>query len=617
MEPVGLIGLGLAVFSTADLCINKRSLFRYGNLLVSKCRAYRDAEREISELILCVEDHWVKLEIQIGILRTVWHELRGNLQVHQNRVLQLLQLKLQEATVLIDGAIGKPDNQVSINSVIRKKGRLHKGTFALSLKECLEKTIKDLERWHNIFDPSWFLITRISSWNIDQQLTDERASKSDLVSTLRSLRDELRTDLNSVGNKPSIFISTVHFLAERRPIPFSPSQFSQERENGRDVIVDTILCNPLDQIAKTTKDIRDLARVLSKTDPLTFGLLACRGVIQVMDSAKNVTNFELVYTVPEGLKSPRSLRSLLLASDRLYPLNERIDLAKQLAKSVMFVHTSQFVHKNIRPETIVVFKNENSVLGAPFLVGFEKVRSAEGVTYRLGDSEWQKNLYRHPKRQGTQPEEDYKMQHDIYSLGVCLLELGLWSSFAQYSNEVDPPTTGPALNIAEQLSMKDQRKKAFEIKRILVDMAKDRLPSRIGKKYTEIVVSCLTCLDKENNGFGDESDFVDEDGISVGVRYIEKVGMLIPHLYYADKLRFCCKLRRFPFEQQLMMCNPRVLPLRVETWFRRPLVLAYGKPLENVDKRRALPPPSVELGVKRSISFKCDMRSEDYWNCLK
>ncbi|KAI9849366.1 MAG: hypothetical protein M1830_007121 [Pleopsidium flavum] len=258
----------------------------------------------------------------------------------------------------------------------------------------------------------------------------------------------------------------------------------------------------------------------------------------------------------------------------------------------MFVHTSQFVHKNIRPETIVVFKNENSVLGAPFLVGFEKVRSAEGVTYRLGDSEWQKNLYRHPKRQGTQPEEDYKMQHDIYSLGVCLLELGLWSSFAHYNNEVDPPTTGPALNIAEQLSMKDQRKKAFEIKRILVDMAKDRLPSRVGKKYTEIVVSCLTCLDKENNGFGDESDFVDEDGISIGVRYIEEVGVLIPHLNYADKLRSCCRLTRYPFEQQLVLLR---------------------KPLENVDKRSTLLYPPVELGSKHSLSFSAISGGKAIW----
>lgn len=466
----------------------------------------------------------MKLEIQISFLRTIWHELGDSFQVHQNRILQVLQLKLQDVTVLIDGAIGRRENEISIDSVIRKKGRLHRGTFALSLKECLEKAIKALEHWHDMFDPSWFLVVRISNRTIDRQLTDERASKSDLVSAMRSLRNELRTDLQSVGSESSVFISTAHFLAERKPIPFSPSQVSLEPENGREVIVDTITCNPMAEIARTTKDVRDIARVLSKSDPFTFGLLTCRGVIKVADSAENVTSFELIFTVPEGLKNPRSLRNLLLTGDHFYPLNERIDLAKQLAKSVMFVHTSQFVHKNIRPETILVFKNENSALGTPFLVGFEKVRPAEGVTYYMGDLQWEKNLYRHPKRQGSRPEEDYKMQHDIYSLGACLLELGLWSSFVQYNQDVDDPTPGPVLDIANQLSMKDQRKKAFEIKEILVSMAKDHLPSNIGNKYTEIVVSCLTCLDRENNAFGDESDFVDADGISVGVRYIEKVG---------------------------------------------------------------------------------------------
>lgn len=45
----------------------------------------------------------------------------------------------------------------------------------------------------------------------------------------------------------------------------------------------------------------------------------------------------------------------------------------------------------------------------------------------------------------------------------------------------------------------------------------------MGKIYTNIVISCLTCLDKNNEAFGDEREFEDEDGILVGVRYIEKV----------------------------------------------------------------------------------------------
>ena len=38
-----------------------------------------------------------------------------------------------------------------------------------------------------------------------------------------------------------------------------------------------------------------------------------------------------------------------------------------------------------------------------------------------------------------------------------------------------------------------------------------------------MVETCLTCLDKDNIDFGDEDEFADEDGVVLGVRYIEKV----------------------------------------------------------------------------------------------
>ena len=45
----------------------------------------------------------------------------------------------------------------------------------------------------------------------------------------------------------------------------------------------------------------------------------------------------------------------------------------------------------------------------------------------------------------------------------------------------------------------------------------------MGNKYSKMVKTCLTCLDKDNADFGDEDEFTDEDGVVAGVRYIEKV----------------------------------------------------------------------------------------------
>jgi hypothetical protein len=67
------------------------------------------------------------------------------------------------------------------------------------------------------------------------------------------------------------------------------------------------------------------------------------------------------------------------------------------------------------------------------------------------------------------------------------------------------------------------KKKDVELKQKLVQILKLQLPSKMGPKYTETVVTCLTCLDKTNNAFGYEAEFLDVNGPPVGVRYIEKV----------------------------------------------------------------------------------------------
>jgi hypothetical protein len=150
------------------------------------------------------------------------------------------------------------------------------------------------------------------------------------------------------------------------------------------------------------------------------------------------------------------------------------------------------------------------------------------------------------------------MQHDIYSLGVVLLELGLWTSFITYppssptaspsqgpkdqaieedkkkdaTNSItdpnpDPDTAIPPPFIDSQLSEKDARKRAVAIKTHLIHLTSEILPARMGNKYTDIVLLCLRCLDKtekEEEGVGGEfSDVYDEDGIVVGVKYIEKI----------------------------------------------------------------------------------------------
>lgn len=111
------------------------------------------------------------------------------------------------------------------------------------------------------------------------------------------------------------------------------------------------------------------------------------------------------------------------------------------------------------------------------------------------------------------------MQHDVYSLGVCLLEIGLWTSFITYDMGSTPKLDTKVLKIDEaQGSLSGQA-----LKNGLLKLARAELPSSMGSVYAEIVANCLTCLDEENDDFGDRSELEDEDGILIGLRYIEKV----------------------------------------------------------------------------------------------
>ncbi|KAJ9602315.1 hypothetical protein H2200_013170 [Cladophialophora chaetospira] len=520
MDPFSLTA-GAA--SMADLCLKS------GKFLVGKYRSYQCAEQDILELILRVEHHWLKTESQVKLLRSVRSDLGDQLQVHQNNVLRVLYIKVNETILLIDQVIGdNKDDGPSMQSILTKKGQYRKAKFALKIKECLHKTLDDLKTWQDMLDPSWFLMARIPSTVIDQQLAVSRPYSLSSATTIVGIRDELHTTNNE--KTESIFVSADRLSAKRNLIPLSFSTMSNDQQTLDPVIVDSFLCNPLTDTAAVTKDIRNLARILSKIDPLVFGVLSCRGVIKYIDTDPAQSRFEFIFSIPPSLQNPASLRGILVHSRDDYSLNDRLDLAKRIASSVLFVHNAGFVHKNIRPETILVFAGKASPLQHPFLVGFEKFRPSESATYRIGDTRWDRNLYQHPKRQGLTVEEYFKMQHDIYSLGVCLLEIGLWTSFVMWDGDNNIPSPNAVLGVNDLLKLKDDRKRASEVKQILTRTAEERLPIRMGKKYAEIVVACLTCLDKGSSALGDETEFLDEDGIVVAVRYIERILMRIKEI---------------------------------------------------------------------------------------
>ncbi|KAH8905837.1 hypothetical protein BR93DRAFT_928411 [Coniochaeta sp. PMI_546] len=458
------------------------------------------------------------------------------------QTLRVLLGKLEVVTDMLRGLLKLevPHDTVS-NPVLDV--RVRKTKFAFK-KESLDRAIEELEVWQRTADQSWFLLMRIADSQVDDALK-ATAPTSYGPSTAMAIPSavSIRSGLSGGARKPGLTLS-VDELSQMTiyPLAFCPALIAERVYSSGQTgayVLSHIPCKPFAKYDIIKQNARDLAQKLQHDDPYTFGLLTCKGVatpssvprVAEGESEPNVT-LTMIFRMPPGASSPRSLRDLLLSTPAPHSLSLRFDIARQLARSIGSVHALGFVHKNLRPETVLIFNRGDGPTQSlsVFLVGFEHFRREDQATQRRGDDFIERNLYRHPSRQGFRPRDDYIMQHDIYSLGVCLLEIGLWRSFI--SCEGAQPLNTEFFGLEAYASWDRIREfMMMSAKEQLLPLARSRLPQYMGSRYAEIVETCLTCLDADNADFGDAAEFEDEDGVRVGVRYIEKVLLRLNRLY--------------------------------------------------------------------------------------
>lgn len=88
------------------------------------------------------------------------------------------------------------------------------------------------------------------------------------------------------------------------------------------------------------------------------------------------------------------------------------------------------------------------------------------------------DVYRYPGLWTTNPR-GYRPSDDIYSLGVVLLEIGMWRR------------VGPDVRQREDVH--------------LLRVARDALPAAAGEVYTQVVVDCLEGIQGEDSHEGDDA----------------------------------------------------------------------------------------------------------------
>jgi hypothetical protein len=207
----------------------------------------------------------------------------------------------------------------------------------------------------------------------------------------------------------------------------------------------------------------------------------------------NARRFVLIYEIPQQIQNclhdkPSPIRTLqdivkgLTTGKEVMPLDQIYYIAYQISHTVFRIHTQGWVHKNINPSNIIfmeprILSNGNFVdqlperYPRPYLKGFEFSRGKDSLSERLPASDPGNNVYRHPNRQGSLPEQNstFTQLHDIYAVGTVLFELG---------------RNKTARAVVASSNGQDAKKK-------LVEEARTGIPKYLGTAFARCVSRCL------------------------------------------------------------------------------------------------------------------------------
>ena len=293
------------------------------------------------------------------------------------------------------------------------------------------------------------------------------------------------------------------------------------------------------------KDFRFLSERLAST-------IISSGILPFVGFRDGGDGFQLVFQAPSSVDRITSLGSAMQAAQNQRPsLNVKLSICCQLAEAVLHVHTLGLVHKNIRPDNVLVVVPENKAVfhgrtdPQIFLLGWERARQVDDNHTNLeGEKLWERSLYQHPERwsdaEGREVQE-FCMGHDVYSLAVCMLEILTWKPLVLPSPTGSGADVEPVVGkclvdafVEMQLSASSRPRAQFEsdgawvsqdalhVQKMLLHVAGTFLPSVAGRRITNLVERCLCCLNRDA-GFAAGVSFEKRNGKEVGLDFIDSV----------------------------------------------------------------------------------------------
>jgi serine/threonine protein kinase len=148
----------------------------------------------------------------------------------------------------------------------------------------------------------------------------------------------------------------------------------------------------------------------------------------------------------------------------------------------MYLHSVNWLHKGFRSDSIIFFPDPEKTgqldYAAPILSGFNYARP--DLPSEFTERPAGVDLYRHPDLTKDLCTRS-KKSHDIYSLGIVLLEIAYWQPIDKI------------LNL--DLTQKVARSKVRDIRSILLSPTEsflDAAEEKAGEIYREVVWKCLS-----------------------------------------------------------------------------------------------------------------------------
>lgn len=481
--------MGDIVFGLLALPENVKDLIEIGRWIRGRVKSFQNAPELLQELTKFGYDLYSgHMRLQVDVASALISQSKNVSQrLLANKYIDKL-LKISEGA------------QAELNKCFDENGAVQKWYFAHSGERHIKSILKDLARTQVDFQ-AFITCSELHARTLIE------ASQTHLTRGRLSVFSRYETDDDyCLGRKKIIRLAKGELKSFGAPYDSIPEEVTVllERQDPSD--------RDPQEVRKIAEEISQMLDIVPRGSDRPIGVMQCLGY-------RTEPSLDLVFRVPSNLSDPPAitLQDLITGGNDIQ-VEERMQIAYKISAAVAVVHAARFVQKSIRPYTIIIFQKApmegdapNSSKYQPFLSEWSLLRSGNALTTKSGSEAWTENIYRHPSRQGIHPESRYNMGHDIYSLGVVLLEIGLWEPLILWSDESPLPSrlyckaaerigcVSSSGNENDEAKMKSMLKPA-NVQRILVEITQGDLTNHMEETYANLVRICLTCVEKGIDG---------------------------------------------------------------------------------------------------------------------